>query len=139
MAVGARIPQAAPAGAGSVAGSRWHRRSYAERGVACPLPALARLRAAVSVAVIGVEVPFHGASRQAQDQLAHARLEGVVIRIVSCDLDHIAPGTQPIHFSRTFVGTQGCTAERRCLSCCLGSPYGIDADQCLFRIISFLR
>ena len=63
----------------------------------------------------------------------------VVIRIVSCDLDHIAPGTQPIHFSRTFVGTQGCTAERRCLSCCLGSPYGIDADYCLFLIISFLR
>ena len=63
----------------------------------------------------------------------------VVIQIVSCDLDHIVPGTQRIHFSRKFVGTQGCAAERRRLSCCLGSPYGIDADHCLFRIISFLR
>ena len=33
----------------------------------------------------------------------------VVIRTVSCDLDHTVPGTQPIHFSLTFIGTQGCT------------------------------
>ena len=79
MAVGARVPQAAPVGAGSVAGSRWHRPPYAERGVTCLLPALARLGAAVSVAVIGVEVPFHAARRPAQDQLAHARLEGLEV------------------------------------------------------------
>lgn len=35
----------------------------------------------------------------------------------SCDLDHIAPGTRPIHFSRTVVCTQSCTADRRCLGC----------------------
>ena len=69
---------------------------------------------------------------------AHVRIL-VVIRIVSCDLDHIAAGTQPIHFSRTFVGTQRRTAEQRCLSCYPGRPDGIDADQCLFQILSFLR
>ena len=67
---------------------------------------------------------------------AAAEPAGVVIRIVSCDLDHIAPGTQPLHFSRTFVGTQRRTAEQRCLSCCPGRSDGIDAGHCLFRILS---
>lgn len=29
----------------------------------------------------------------------------VVIRFASCDLDHIVPDTQPVHFSGTFVCT----------------------------------
>ena len=84
---------------------------------------------------VAVEISDLRRGRDGSEAVAGA----VVIRIVSCDLDHIAAGTQPLHFSRTFVGPQRRTAEQRCLSCCPGRPDGINAGHCLFRILSFLR
>ena len=56
--------------------------------------------------------------------MIEARPQGVVLRIVSCDPDRVAPGTEPVRLSRTFVGTQGCVRRGTALPIALsGTPF----------------